>query len=193
MSEPRFEPQTFKIRNRSVTHSTDRFGTEVWRARFIKGIEKLFLGFRCHDGEHVDRGFLHFPALWPGVKNSPTVTHACRKRRLKLVPGAWGYSWVTLSQGVINTETWFSRLGGWALDQQSSPVKRLLLRNPKRGGYGPYWAVEPYDDGVLHYPVWYYYQGFGATDRLDQGSPTFFGCGHLEGHFNSKRAECKKI
>jgi hypothetical protein len=76
-----------------------------------------------------------------------------------------------------------------------------LLRNPKRGGQGPNWAVEPYDDddddddddGVLHYPVWYYYQGFGATDSLDQGSPTFFGCGHLEGHFNSKRAECKKI
>jgi len=28
---------------------------------------------------------------------------------------------------------------------------------------------------------------------LYQGSPTFFGCGHLEGNFNSKRAECKKI
>jgi len=25
-----------------------------------------------------------------GEKNSPTVTHACRKRRLKWVPGAWG-------------------------------------------------------------------------------------------------------
>jgi hypothetical protein len=29
-------------------------------------------------------------------------------------------------------------------------------------------------------------------DPVDKGSPTFFGCGHLEGHFNSKRAECKK-
>jgi hypothetical protein len=38
------------------------------------------------------------------------------------------------------------QVGGWALDKQSSPVKRLLLRNPKRGGQGSYWAVEPYDD-----------------------------------------------
>jgi hypothetical protein len=28
----------------------------------------------------------------------------------------------------------------------SSPVKRLLLQNTKRGGQGPNWAVEPYDD-----------------------------------------------
>jgi hypothetical protein len=40
-----------------------------------------------------------------GRKNSPTVTHACRKRRLKWVPGAWGYNWATLSLGDINTET----------------------------------------------------------------------------------------
>jgi hypothetical protein len=46
-----------------------------------------------------------------GNKNSPTVTHACRKRRLKWVPGVWGYNWATLSPGVINTETWSSRLG----------------------------------------------------------------------------------
>jgi hypothetical protein len=48
---------------------------------------------------------------WSGLKNSPTVTHACRKRRLKWVPYAWGYSWATLSPGVINTEAWSSRLG----------------------------------------------------------------------------------
>jgi hypothetical protein len=24
-----------------------------------------------------------------------------------------------------------------------------LLRNPNRGGQGPYWAVEPYDDDVV--------------------------------------------
>jgi hypothetical protein len=53
----------------------------------------------------------NFPVWWPGLKNSPTVTHACRKRRLKWVPSAWGHSWVTLSPGVINTETWSSRLG----------------------------------------------------------------------------------
>jgi hypothetical protein len=27
----------------------------------------------------------HTPVWWPGLKNSPTVTHACRKRRLKWV------------------------------------------------------------------------------------------------------------
>jgi hypothetical protein len=48
---------------------------------------------------------------WPGLKNSPTVTYACRKRRLKWVPSAWGHSWATLSPGVINTEAWSSRLG----------------------------------------------------------------------------------
>jgi hypothetical protein len=51
------------------------------------------------------------PVWWPGLKNSLTVTHACRKRRLKWVPSAWGYSWATLFPGVLNTETWSSRLG----------------------------------------------------------------------------------
>jgi hypothetical protein len=41
--------------------------------------------------------------------NSPTVAHACRKRRLKWVLGAWGYNWATQSPGDI--ETWSSRLG----------------------------------------------------------------------------------
>jgi hypothetical protein len=32
-----------------------------------------------------------FPVWWPGNKNSPTVTHSCRKRRLKWVaPCLWG-------------------------------------------------------------------------------------------------------
>jgi hypothetical protein len=38
------------------------------------------------------------------------------------------------------------QVGGWALDYQSNPVNRLLLRNAKRGGLGPIWAVKPYDD-----------------------------------------------
>jgi len=46
-----------------------------------------------------------------GEKNSPTVAHACRKRRLKWVLGAWGYNWATQSPGDINMETWSSRLG----------------------------------------------------------------------------------
>jgi hypothetical protein len=39
-------------------------------------------------------------------KNSPTVAHACRKRRLKWVLGAWGYNWATQSPGDLNMETW---------------------------------------------------------------------------------------
>jgi hypothetical protein len=46
-----------------------------------------------------------------GEKNSPTVAHACRKRRLKWVVSAWEYSWATQSPGDINMETWSSRLG----------------------------------------------------------------------------------
>jgi hypothetical protein len=43
------------------------------------------------------------PVWWPGNKNSPTVTHACRKRRLKWV--------ATLPLGDINTEAWSSGMG----------------------------------------------------------------------------------
>jgi hypothetical protein len=45
----------------------------------------------------------YYPVWWPGNKNSPTVTHACRKRRLKWV--------ATLHLGDINTETWSSGMG----------------------------------------------------------------------------------
>jgi hypothetical protein len=86
------------------------------------------------------------PVWWPGLKNSPTVTYACRKRLLKWVPSAWGYSWATLSPGVIDTEAWFSRLGlGGGLTIQ--PCKKVIVTKPqKRGGQGPTWSVEPYDN-----------------------------------------------
>jgi hypothetical protein len=51
------------------------------------------------------------PRVLTGEKNSSTVAHACRKRRLKWVLGAWGYNWVTQSPGDINMETLSSRLG----------------------------------------------------------------------------------
>jgi hypothetical protein len=60
------------------------------------------------------------PRVVTGEKNSPTVAHACRKRRLKWVLGAWGYNWATHSPGDINIETWSSRLGVGA--QASNPV-----------------------------------------------------------------------
>jgi hypothetical protein len=66
------------------------------------------------------------PVWWPGLKNSPTVTHACHKRRLKWAPSAWGYSWATLSPGAINTEAWSSRLGLGA-ELTIQPCKKLLL------------------------------------------------------------------
>jgi hypothetical protein len=44
-----------------------------------------------------------FPVWWPGNKNSPTVTHACRKRRLKWV--------ATLPLGDMNAEAWSSGMG----------------------------------------------------------------------------------
>jgi hypothetical protein len=46
---------------------------------------------------------VYFPVWWPGNKNIPTVTHACRKRRLKWV--------TTLPLGDINKEAWYSGMG----------------------------------------------------------------------------------
>jgi hypothetical protein len=46
---------------------------------------------------------LYLPVWWTRNKNSPTVTYACRKRRLKWV--------ATLPLGDINTEVWSSGMG----------------------------------------------------------------------------------
>jgi hypothetical protein len=51
------------------------------------------------------------PRVVTGEKKSPTVAHACRKRRLKWVLGAWGYNWATHSPGNTNIEILSSRLG----------------------------------------------------------------------------------
>jgi hypothetical protein len=79
--------------------------------------------------------WLHFPMWWPGLKNSPTVTHACRKRRLKWVPSAWGYSWATLSPEVIQ------RPGppGWGLGAglKIQPCKNVIVKNPQQERPGP--------------------------------------------------------
>jgi hypothetical protein len=48
---------------------------------------------------------LKVPRVVTGEKNSPTVAHACRKRRLKWVLDAWGHNWATQSPGDINMET----------------------------------------------------------------------------------------
>jgi hypothetical protein len=64
-----------------------------------------------------------------GEKNSPTVAHACRKRRLKWLLGAWGYNWATQSPGDINMETWSSRLGVGRGATTPHPVKSQQLGN----------------------------------------------------------------
>jgi hypothetical protein len=53
-----------------------------------------------------------------GEKNSPTVAHACRKRRLKWVLGAWGYNWATQSPGDIYI--WRPGPPGWGLEHRAS-------------------------------------------------------------------------
>jgi hypothetical protein len=65
-----------------------------------------------------------------GEKNSPTVAHACRKRRLKWVLGAWGYNWATRSPGDINMETWSSRLGVGRGADDPTP-ENSTVRKPK--------------------------------------------------------------
>jgi hypothetical protein len=68
-----------------------------------------------------------------GEKNSPTVAHACRKRRLKWVLGAWGYNWATQSSGYINMETWSSRLGVGRGADYPTPEKSQQLGNLRFG------------------------------------------------------------
>jgi hypothetical protein len=72
---------------------------------------------------------------WPGLKNSPIVTHACRKRRLKWVPSVWGYSWATLSLGVINTEPGPPGPGLGA-GLTIHPRKKVIVTNPQKGRPG---------------------------------------------------------
>jgi hypothetical protein len=60
-----------------------------------------------------------------GEKNSPTVTHTCRKRRLKWVLCACGYNWDTQSPGDINMDTWSSRLGVGAQGYQPCLYKKF--------------------------------------------------------------------
>jgi hypothetical protein len=63
-------------------------------------------------------------------KNSSTVTHACRKRRLQWVLGAWVYNWVTQSPGDISKETWSSTLGV-GRGANDPPPEKSTVRKPK--------------------------------------------------------------
>jgi hypothetical protein len=54
------------------------------------------------------------PRVVTGEKNSPTVAHACCKRRLKRVFGAWGYNWATQSLGGYKYGDLVLQVGGWS-------------------------------------------------------------------------------
>jgi hypothetical protein len=73
---------------------------------------------------------------WAGLNNSPTVNHAYRKRRLKWVPSAWGYSWATLSPGVINKRP---SPPGWGLvvGLTIQLRKKVIVTKPQKGRPGP--------------------------------------------------------
>jgi hypothetical protein len=98
------------------------------------------------------------PVWWLGSKNSPTVTHACRKRRLKWV--------ATLPLGDINTEAWSSGMGvGRGANnptlkkehcwEASKKFSRILRRRPRHKlGCG---AKERRKEGFvrkLSWPIW---------------------------------------
>jgi hypothetical protein len=84
--------------------------------------------------------------MWyPGLNNSPAVSHACRKRRLKWVPSTFGYNWVTLSPGIITCPPVWGLGAGLTIQ----PRKKVIVKKPQRGGQGPNWAVEPYDDDIF--------------------------------------------
>jgi hypothetical protein len=78
---------------------------------------------------------------WLGNKNSPTVTHACGKRRLKWV--------ATPPLGNINTEAWSSGMGVRRGDTTLLCKKENCWEASKKlpgfcgGGQGLSWAVEP--------------------------------------------------
>jgi hypothetical protein len=51
------------------------------------------------------KGTVEMRVFREAAESCVTVAHACRKRRLKWIPGAWGYNWATQSPGDINMES----------------------------------------------------------------------------------------
>jgi hypothetical protein len=61
-----------------------------------------------------------------GENNSPTAAHACWKRRLKYLPGTWGYWWATLPPGVVITVGWPARLGVGNVAPDKADLEKLI-------------------------------------------------------------------
>jgi hypothetical protein len=87
------------------------------------GIKEVTCIIGCYNIDNF-RGLNNItPPVVTGKKNSPTVAHAYRKRRIKWVLGVWGYNWATQSAGDIIMETWFSTLGAGRGAGDSTPEK----------------------------------------------------------------------
>jgi hypothetical protein len=78
----------------------------------------------------------HRSRVVAGIKNSPTVNHACRKRRLKWVPSAWG-----IAGSPCLRESKIRRLGppGWGLGAGLTiqPCKKVIVTELQKWRPGP--------------------------------------------------------
>jgi hypothetical protein len=74
---------------------------------------------------------MYVPRVVTGEKNSPTVAHACRKRRLKWVLGAWGYNRATVSRGYKYGDL-VLRVGELGVGLTTPPQKKSTVRKPKK-------------------------------------------------------------
>jgi hypothetical protein len=74
--------------------------------------------------------YIYIPRVVTGEKNSPTVAHACRKRRLKWVLGAWVITGTPSLQGI---QIWRPGPPGWGLSVglTTPPRKKSTVRKPK--------------------------------------------------------------
>jgi hypothetical protein len=116
----------------NVGRTSYKSGIFKWRPSKCQVNKNIvFNKIRCHWNKIITLYCVHSPVWWPGFKNSPTVTHECRKRRLKWVPSPWGYSWATLSPRIINTETWSSRLGVGRWTNNPALYKGYCYETPK--------------------------------------------------------------
>jgi hypothetical protein len=98
------------------------------------------------ESQHVDHTLIDVECdmpssmWWLEDKNCPNIAHACHKRRLKWVPRAWGYRWVTLSLRVT-----IQRPGppGWGLGMglTAPTYKNPVVRKSKEETASSFWLL----------------------------------------------------